>query len=287
MPEKSLPDLLRTLCDLSVQHAYDPFKDFEWPDALPSDGLWMSVDLLSPYGTPYFDDLTPEQVRALSRWELVNFFSFNVHGIRDLMLRVLSVIHNTGYKETSEYFHHFLDEENKHMWFFAEFCNRYGGKIYVNKNMQFGSFAEEDIQSFLAFAKILISEQISDFYNVHMMSDTTLPPMVQKLNRVHHEDESRHIAMGRRVVDAMYAQVAGKYPPETLRRIEDYLRRYMDFFVQSFYNPNAYHDAGLSDPHDWRRRLMDNPARQAFNRRVLHSTLHFFQGRDLLLPEAV
>jgi hypothetical protein len=287
MPEKSLPDLLRSLCQLSVDNAYDPFKDFEWPDSLPGDGLWMSLDLLSVYGTSLMDELSPEQLAALSRCELVNFFSFNVHGIRDLMLRVLSCIHNTGYKETSEYFHHFLDEENKHMWFFAEFCNRYGGKIYVNKNVQFPPFAEEDLQSFLAFAKILISEQISDFYNVHMMGDTSLPPMVQKLNRVHHEDESRHIAMGRKVVQLMWEQIADKYPPATQRKLESYLRRYMQFFVQSFYNPSAYQDAGLPDPHEWRRRLIEDPARGVFHRRVLNSTLHFFQARTHLLRPAV
>ena len=53
----------------------------------------------------------------------------------------------------------------------------------------------------------------------------------------------------------------------TQRKLESYLRRYMQFFVQSFYNPNAYQDAGLSDPHEWRRRLMcdtqPNPAHLA------------------------
>lgn len=285
--ERSLPDLLRALCRLSVENAYDPFKDFDWPDTLPEDRLWMSEDLLSVHGTALAEILTPQQRVALSKWELVNFFSFNVHGIRDLMLRVLACIHNPGYQETSEYFHHFLDEENKHMWFFAEFCNRYGGKIYVNKHVQFPSFAEEDLQSFLAFAKILISEQISDFYNVQMMGDQSLPPMIQKLNRVHHEDESRHIAMGRRVVQAMYEEIAGKYPASTLRQVESYLRRYMQFFVQSFYNPSAYQDAGLPDPHEWRRRLIDDPAREVFHRKVLKSTLHYFHGRDLLREEGV
>jgi len=131
-----------------VEHAYDPFREFEWPDSLPDQGFWMSAELLSCHGTRHMDALTEQQLWKLSRCELVNFFSFNVHGIRDLMLRVLSCIHNPGFEVPSEYFHHFLDEENKHMWFFAEFCNRYGGKIYLNKSMQFDSFNKRTSRRF-------------------------------------------------------------------------------------------------------------------------------------------
>src|SRR5258705_3054982 len=176
------------------------------------------------------------------------------------MQQVLSCIHNSCYETTSEYFHHFLDEENKHMWFFAEFCRRYAGKIYFTQNLQFPTFAEEDIQSLIAFAKILVSEQISDFYNVHMMTDERLPPLVRKINRVHHDDESRHIAMGRRVVASMYEEVAKKYPRETRRKIEDYIRRYTDFFLQSFYNPSVYRDAGFKEPYELRRALIEDPS---------------------------
>ena len=285
LTEKSLKEVLRRLSDLSVEHAYDPYTRFDWPSELPADRLWMSRDLMSISGTPFVDELSEEQLWRLSRWELINFFSFNVHGIRDLMLHVLSQIHLSGFEDASAYFHHFLDEENKHMWFFAEFCLRYGGKIYFTQKMQFQSFPEEDIQSFVSFAKILISEQVSDYYNVHMMSDDTVPPIVRKVNRVHHEDESRHIAMGLQVVRSLHEDVQAKYPEPTLRKIESYLRRYMQFFVQSFYNPSVYRDAGLPDPYNWRKRLVDHPARRAFHKQVLAKTSRFLRSNELLRAE--
>lgn len=271
--DRSLKDLLRRLSDLSVERAYDPYREFDWPETLPDGAPWMSEDLLSVSGTAYMAELSPEQIRALSRHELVNFFSFNVHGIRDLMLHVLSCIHSSGYEDMSEYFHHFIDEENKHMWFFAEFCKRYGGKIYVTKTIQFPAFAESEIQTFVAFAKILISEQISDFYNVRMMNDRSLPPIVMKINRVHHEDESRHLAMGRRIVRNAYEAIAAAYPAETCARIRDYLVRYMQFFVQSFYNPSVYRDAGLPDPYGMQAALVKDPARIRFHEHVLKDVL--------------
>jgi hypothetical protein len=285
--DKSLKEILTHLCELSVERAYDPHSEFEWPESLPEDVYWMSPELLSVHGTEQMKELTHEQLVKLSHCELVNFFSFNVHGIRDLMLQVLSCIHNSGYEIESDYFHHFLDEENKHMWFFAEFCKLYGKKIYVTQKVQFPSFEQADIQSFVAFAKILITEQIGDFYNVRMMGDQSLPPIVQKLNRVHHDDESRHIAMGRRVVSELYDRIVGKYPEETHRQIESYVRRYTEFVVQSFYNPAVYRDAGLEKPYEWRRTLINNPARTAFHQDVLRPTLQYFRRRAMHLDEAL
>src|SRR5258705_10585323 len=103
--ENSLKDLLRLLSDLSVERAYSPSQTFDWPESLPETGLWMSSELLSVYGTRHMDHISEAQLWSLSRWELVNFFSFNVHGIRELMQQVLSCIHNSGYETTSEYFH--------------------------------------------------------------------------------------------------------------------------------------------------------------------------------------
>ena len=281
----NLKDLLRSLSDLSVKHAYDPYVIFDWPASLPEDGLWMSADLLSLHGTRHASNLNEQQLRNLSRWELLNFFSFNVHGIRDLMLQVLSCIHTPGYETESEYFHHFLDEENKHMWFFAEFCKRYGGKIYSTQKMQFPGFPDKDIHSFVAFAQILITEQIGDFFNVRMMADENLPPIVRQINRFHHEDENRHIAMGQRVVAAMYERITEKHPEETRQKIAGYLRRYAEFYLQSFYNPSVYRDAGLSDPYELRRELMRDASREEFHQRVLAKTLRFFRSQNLLAGE--
>jgi len=283
--EKELSTVLRHLCDLSVERAYDPYREFDWPASIPVDQPWLSDDLMSFHGTPWFGELSDEQRLRLGRIELVNFFSFNVHGIRDLMLQVLSRIHLSGFEETSEYFHHFLDEENKHMWFFAQFCLRYGGKIYTTQKIQFPPFEESDIQTFIAFAKILISEQVSDFYNVRMMGDESLPEIVRKVNRVHHEDESRHIAMGVHLVRQLYDDLTAKYPENMLRQVEGYLLRYMHFFVESFYNPAAYRDAGLEDPYEWRRRLIDAPGRRDFHNRVLSKTVRFLRSRDLVCEE--
>jgi len=285
MGRTSLGDVVRRLSERSVQRAYDPYRELEWPDELPAGRRWMSADLLSPFGTPRMAELSEPELCRLSQWELINFFSFNVHGIRELMIHVLACIHRAGHEGVSEYFHHFLDEENKHMWFFAEFCKRYGGKIYATQKLQFSAFEDEDVQSFIAFSKILISEQISDFYNLRMMTDPALPEIVRTINQLHHEDESRHIAMGLRLVGHLYEDLAARHSAETRRRVASYLSRYMQFFVESFYNPSAYRDTGLAEPFQWRRALLDAPERKAFHARVLARPMRFFRRLGVDVPE--
>src|SRR5258707_12819903 len=90
----------------------------------------MSPELTTTHGAELAETLTREQLFALSKQESINFYSLNVHGIRELLIEVVGRIHTPGFETPSEFFHHFIGEENEHMWFFAEFCLRYGGKLF-------------------------------------------------------------------------------------------------------------------------------------------------------------
>ena len=119
-------EILDRLTNKSIDDYYNPYKLFEWPESLPDDMWWMSPDLTTTYGTPIAERLSQDQLYALSKFESVNFYSLNVHGIRELLIEVTRRIHTKGFETPSEFFHHFIGEENEHMWFFAEFCKRYG-----------------------------------------------------------------------------------------------------------------------------------------------------------------
>lgn len=122
--------ILNRLTSKSIDDYYNPYQLFEWPDSLPENMWWMSPELTTTYGTEAAERLTENQLFALSRHESINFYSLNVHGIRELLIEVTKRIHTSGFETPSEFFHHFIGEENEHMWFFAEFCLRYGKKIY-------------------------------------------------------------------------------------------------------------------------------------------------------------
>jgi hypothetical protein len=270
-----LKALFQRLIDLSIDGYYNPYETFVWPDEVPLDRPWMSPELLSVHGTPWMERLTEPQLLALAKWESVNFLSLSAHGIRELLLHVLQCIHTPGFEDSSEYFHHFLGEENEHMWFFAQFCRRYGRKIYPSKRLKYNRFEEPELRNFIAFGQILIFEEIGDFYNRSMAEDGRLPAIVQQINRVHHEDESRHMAMGRIILKHMIESLRRTWPPATLAALGASLGGYMQVVVEAFYNPAVYADAGLDDPHQLRRDLLAHPARARFHARAVDRIQRF------------
>lgn len=269
-------DVLERLSSKAVEDYYNPYQEFDWPERLEEDRMWMSPELLTPYGTEHFDRLDQDALRRLSKWESINFYSLNVHGIRELLIEVVGRIHMPGFEVPSDFFHHFIGEENEHMWFFAEFCRRYGDKIYGSTAMRADSAWEPEVENFLVFARILFFEELVDHYNTRMAQDTSLCDTIRQVNRLHHQDESRHIAFGRELVSLLFARMQQSVSQDRLLEVEAYLKRYVVFSVNSLYNPHVYRDAGISDPLALRNALVADGRRRAHERKAIRKPLAFF-----------
>ncbi|MCZ4102292.1 diiron oxygenase [Streptomyces sp. H39-C1] len=270
-------EILDRLGRMSVEDYYNPYRMFEWADQLPENAYWMTPELITAHGTPVEDEIGVEGMKRLSRWESINFYSLNVHGIRELLIEVIRRIHTPGFEVPSEFFHHFIGEENEHMWFFAEFCRRYGaGKIYSTPSIKTQDAGSAETENFLVFARILLFEEIVDHYNARMADDGDLHETIRQVNRIHHHDESRHIAFGRELVSLLYQRVREQAGEEQLRELEAYLKRYIVFSLQSFYNPQVYRDAGFSDPLQVRSRILADPYRRTAERKAVRKPVSFF-----------
>ncbi|MGW1893559.1 diiron oxygenase [Streptomyces sp. NPDC002004] len=279
---------LDRLEQLAESGYYNPYTMFDWPDAIDPELPWMSESLTTLAGTPMWDELTREQQVALTKYEAINFFSLNIHGIRELMSEVVMRIHERTYADVSEFLHHFIGEENEHMWFFAQFCLRYGGKLYPAQPTLKADSVEHlspVARELIVFARILIFEEIVDYYNAHMATDQSLPPIAREINRVHHQDESRHVAFGRMIFTNLLAQVA-KRDPDEVPVVAEYLENYLQYSIGTLYNPAAYRDAGIPDALALRRRALEHPARAEAHDQVLKRTRKFLTkagvGRELI-----
>jgi P-aminobenzoate N-oxygenase AurF len=269
--------VLDRLTAKSINDYYNPYKLFEWPDRLPDDMWWMSPELTTTHGSPIAEQLTEQQLYALSKFESINFYSLNVHGIRELLIEVTRRIHTKGFETPSEFFHHFIGEENEHMWFFAEFCLRYGGKIYRQPTGPTAEIPRSQIENLLVFARILIFEELVDHFNSSMAADTRLHETIRAINRIHHQDESRHIAFGRELVTALFADVKRTSTEQELADITSYLRRYLVNSFESLFNPQAYRDAGIAEPLALRQELLASPARVEFEQNIFRKTSRFLE----------
>jgi hypothetical protein len=278
------PSRYGRLVAMSRERYYNAFETFDWPDSLPAEQLWMSPELLGVAGTEVESQLTREQLLALARHESLHFYSLSMHGERDLCRVVLDHIHTDAYAAESEYFHHFLEEENKHMWLFSQFCLRYG-KPYPDRTLAFGDEPPGAITQFKSFARITIFEEIGDFYNVRLCDDDRLPAAVRDLNRLHHQDESRHLSMGRFVLSRLHAELRRSQPTEVLLTIEAYLKNYMRSSLESLYNPAVYRDAGIAKPYELRRTLCNHSARRDLHRKIMRRISRFFVSESIFRTE--
>jgi hypothetical protein len=267
---------VRRLTEVSVDDYYNPYRNFQWPESIAPEGLWMSRDLLSVYGTSAEGELSREQLVELSRWESINLYSLIAHGIRELLIEVMRRIHMPGYEIPTPYFHHFIGEENEHMWFFAEFCLRYGGRIYPDRRMVFppGERSAE-MNNFIVFSQILIFEQIGDYFNAKMAADEGLPETVREVNRIHHRDESRHIAFGGQLVSALFDEVRRTHSANEIEEVGQYLRGYVDLMIQMLCSRDAYRDAGIPNPVQFRASVMADPGRMPITARITDRTNSF------------
>ncbi len=281
--DEALTLALERLTRISIDQAQSPYDRFDWPTELSEDEWWMSQDLLSVHATRLAEGLDERQRKQIGKWESIHFYSLNIHGIRELLGAVMDRIHTAGFENSSEFFHRFIAEENEHMWFFAQFCQRYGAKIYPDKSMRLGQPSPDaEIESFIIFARILIFEELVDHFNVRMGADATLPPIVRQLNRAHHEDEWRHIAAGREIVKHLHARLAKRLDAAARKELDAYLRRYIEASLESLYSPAVYRDAGIAEPYAFRTGVLADPARKAHHQKFLGRIVQFLSKNDII-----
>jgi para-aminobenzoate N-oxygenase AurF len=258
-----LDQIVDKLCEASRAASDSPYAGFEWPERLPPDAWYFSPELISLAGTEAFLALDEGQRQRLSFCEAVNFFSLNVHGERALLEGLARRLYRRGDEAWTAYLHHFLDEENKHMVYFGTFCTKYAGAVYPDRKLAFPREFAPGEEDFLFFAKVLVFEEIVDVYNKRMARDQRLHALAREINRRHHQDESRHLAFGRRLVRELFERGARQWTPATLGGIRDYLGEYVRATWREYHNPAAYRDAGLADPYGLAREAYEaEPARR-------------------------
>ncbi len=277
-------ELAPRLTDASIRKTWDVQSMFDWPESLDPDAEWfMAPELISIHGTELYDGLSEDQQRRLSFYEIVNFFSFVLYGERPLISGLMNRMYrkNTEGKIT-EYLHHFIDEENKHMVMFGTFCNRYADKIYPEKKIVLPREYAKGEEEISFFCKVLIVEELGDYYNLAMMSDKRINPLVAKINKVHHVDEARHLAFGREFLRELAAEYVSKWTEGERERFQTWLVQYLTSSWGDFYNPSVYSDAGLPGGYKVRTMALAHDACRSFRNTASAKVVDYFLEIDLL-----
>lgn len=279
-----LADTVRKLSASSRRNYQNPYESIEWPDRLDRGQWFSSPELISLHGTPAWDGLTDERRHELSFWEAVNFFSLNIHGEKRLMEGLAQRLYQPGLESVAEYLHHFLDEENKHSVWFGTFCQRYAGRVYPDRKIDFPREYADGEDDFLFFAQVSIFEEIVDRYNVVQGRDERLVAVARQINANHHAEETRHLVFGRRVVEWLWRESVDTWSPEVVDRIRAHLDAYVTATWREYYNPDVYRDAGFADPWATARDGWDHPATKAHRDEITRFCLRPLVDAGVMLP---
>jgi hypothetical protein len=262
--EKTAEKLTRA----SEKFFYDVATKLEWPDALDPDRWAMAPELISLYGTPIWDSLAESERKRLALYECAGFFSLILQGERPLLEGMSHRLYTLEKSlVVTEYMHHFLDEENKHMMMFSGFLRRYVGKIYPEKKLPIARKLAKGEDDIAFFTKVLVVEELSDFYNVEMGHDERLPQIVQEVNWTHHVDEARHVHFGRAYLSELWQKITPSWSAEDIATFRSWLVDYVNASWRDFYNPSVYRDAGIADPYGARELALRSPVCRAHRQR--------------------
>jgi hypothetical protein len=168
------------------------------------------------------------------------------------------------------------------MIMFGMFCNRYAGGIYPEKKLVLPREYAKGEEDIAFFCKVLIVEELGDYYNLKMMGDDRIHPLVAKINKVHHIDEARHLAFGREYLRELAAKHLGAWSDAERDGFRKWLVEYLRSSWGDFYNPAVYRDAGLEDGYGIRKLALEHPACRAMREAVSAKLAAYFVDIGLL-----
>jgi hypothetical protein len=271
------------LSKASCKKFYDVYNHFDWPASLQADAWCMPPELISIHGTPLYASLDEATRLRLSLFELANLFSLVLQGERLLVQGLAHRLYSTSNnREITEYLHHFLDEENKHMVMFGEFCHRYAGKVYPEKKLAMPREFAKGQEEVVFFCMAMVVEELGDYYNVVIAKDERVDPLVRQINQVHHIDEARHLAFGRLYLAELFERYGPAWSPSALADFREWLAAYLKASWADYYNPSVYRDAGIADAYDVRQMALSHPSSIAHRQHATHKLMRYFTETGLL-----
>jgi hypothetical protein len=277
--------IARRLLDSSEQLSYDPVKEVDWETPLDTGFHGASPEWSTLYGTSYWDEMTPEQQRELTRHEAASVAST---GIWFEMILQQMILRDFYAKDpTDPAFQWALTEiadECRHSIMFARGAAKLGAPAYRPRRfvVEMGRIFKATATGEAAYAAILVAEEVLDVMQRDWMRDERVVPFVRTINNIHVVEESRHMKFARE---------------ETLQRLEGtgWVRRQINalvvaiasfFIVTSMVNHRVYENAGL-DGERGRREAKANQHHKSMLRSSCSGLMEFLHSAGLLTKPAL
>ncbi len=190
----------RRLLTSSEALSYDPVREVDWETPLDTGFHGASPEWSTLYGTSYWDDMTADQQRELTRHEAA---SVACTGIWFEMILQQMVLRDFYAKDpTDPAFQWALTEiadECRHSIMFARGAEKLRAPAYRPRRLvvELGRAFKTIAVGEAAYAAILVAEEVLDVMQRDWMRDERVVPFVRTINNIHVVEESRHMEFAR------------------------------------------------------------------------------------------
>lgn len=262
----------------------DPLSHIDWQE-FDSGRTWLPESALSLCDVPEFSTLPDAARQRVAQYEFVNVMQCGLW-LESIFLQRLSRRLDPGLPAGEyEYLLHELREEAGHGLMFLRAIE--AGSL----NLPPGAWRAPRLADFVArhspvdgalfWLAVVIAEDVPDRFNRRLRQyGDELHRGVRQVCTLHLIDEARHITFARSRLDGLLRKRGGLRKAGLTVAARLLLRQ----LASVFYFPPArfYELAGLNDGAAWRRRALQNPARQRFVQQCLAPTVRLLRNSGLL-----
>lgn len=258
--------------------------EIDWDEPMDPAQYGCSPEWSTLYGTDYWNELTVEQQVSLTRHEFSSIMNIGIWFemiLQEMVIRdqYLGDYHNPEFQFALTE----VADECRHSIMFAKASAKMVGKSYrpSNRVARLGKFFMRSAKDEVAYAGILVAEEILDVFQRGCMRDERVLPFIREINEIHVLEESRHMKFAREEVREAMAKVG----PIRRRWSAFYVASAASFIFASLVRPQAYIDAGL----DVDRAKREAKANEHFHSMVRGGCAHLMEFLDevgLLTPAA-
>ncbi|PXY22733.1 AurF N-oxygenase family protein [Prauserella muralis] len=281
--DEAAPDrqaVAQRLLDSSQTLSYDPATEVDWETPLDPSYHGASPEWSTLYGTSYWDDLTAEQQRELTRQEAASVAST---GIWFEMILQQMVLRDFYAKDpTDPAFQWALTEiadECRHSIMFARGAAKLRAPAYRPRRfvVELGRAFKTVAAGEAAYAAILVAEEVLDVMQRDWMRDERVVPFVRTVNNIHVVEESRHMKFAREETRERL-KGAGRLRKQ-INALVVAIASY--FIVTSMVSKDVYANAGL-DPKRAIREAKANEHHKSMMRSSCAGLMEFLDSAGLL-----
>src|SRR4051794_5632113 len=237
-------EMAQRLLESSAQLSRDPQTEVDWETPLDKNYYGMSPEWSTLYGTPYWDELTDEQRKELTRQEAACVADTGIWFEVILQQMMLRDIYTKDV--TSPEFQWALTEiadECRHSIMFARGAAKLEAPAYKPPRavVELGRLFKTVAVGEMAYAAILVAEEVLDVMQRDWMRDERVVPFVRTINNIHVVEESRHMTFAR--TETREALKNASFVRRQITGVVVAIAGYL--IVTSMWNKQVYANAGL------------------------------------------